>query len=90
MRLGDERITYLTHMIINSLWGDELVDFESEERVIAEVKRVFFQYFKAEEAADEYARGRIASLSRNVPIGSNEYNVLYEKYYLEEMNRRRA
>ncbi len=90
MRLGDERIADLTHKIINSLWGDEMIDFENEERVVAAVKQVFNKYFKSEEIADEYARDRIASLSRNVPVGSNEYSVLYEKYYNEEMNRRRS
>jgi len=39
--------------------------------------------------ADEAARRTIQSLSRKVPEGSREWDVLYRKYVEEEMNRRR-
>ncbi len=89
MRLSSERIANLTHKIINSLWGDELIDFESEEKVVEAVKIVFRNYLQVEEEVDIFVRKKIASLSRKVPEGSNEYNILYMKYYEEEMSKRK-
>ena len=89
MRLSSERIANLTHKIINSLWGDELIDFDNEEKVVEAVKIVFNKYLKVEEEVDIFVRKKIASLSRKVPEGSNEYNVLYMKYSEEEMKKRK-
>jgi hypothetical protein len=44
---------------------------------------------KFEDEADTAARNTIQSLSRKVPEGSREWDVLYRKYLEEEMHRRR-
>jgi hypothetical protein len=61
----------------------------TEERVLREVKRTIADELKFEDEADEAARRTIQSLSRKVPEGSREWDVLYRKYVEEEMNRRR-
>jgi hypothetical protein len=38
---------------------------------------------------DGLARKKIASLSRDVPLGSPEWDVLYRKYYEEELRKSR-
>jgi hypothetical protein len=38
---------------------------------------------------DALARKKIASLSRDVPLGSPEWDVLYRKYYEEESRKSR-
>jgi hypothetical protein len=62
---------------------------ETEERVLRETKRTIADELKFEDDADEAARRTIQSLSRKVPEGSREWDVLYRKYREEEMNRRR-
>jgi hypothetical protein len=62
---------------------------ETEERVLRETKRTIADELKFEDDADEAARRTIQSLSRRVPEGSREWDVLYRKYREEEMNRRR-
>jgi hypothetical protein len=62
---------------------------ETEERVLRETKRTIADELKFEDEADEAARRTIQSLSRKVPEGSREWDVLYRKYMEEEMNRRR-
>jgi hypothetical protein len=62
---------------------------ETEERVLRETKRTIADELKFEDEADEAARRTIQSLSRKVPEGSREWDVLYRKYTEEEMNRRR-
>jgi len=62
---------------------------ETEERILRETKRTIAGELKFEDEADEAARRTIQSLSRKVPEGSREWDVLYRKYVEEEMNRRR-
>jgi hypothetical protein len=62
---------------------------ETEERILRETKRTIADELKFEDDADEAARRTIQSLSRKVPEGSREWDVLYRKYVEEEMNRRR-
>ncbi len=90
MRLSEDRIYHLSHLIQDMLIRNRNVDvLQTEERVLRETKRTIADELKFEDEADEAARRTIQSLSRRVPEGSREWDVLYRKYVEEEMNRRR-
>ena len=90
MRLSEDRIYHLSHLVQDMLIRNRKIDIlETEERVLREVKRTIADELKFEDEADEAARRTIQSLSRRVPEGSREWDVLYRKYREEEMNRRR-
>ncbi len=90
MRLSEDRISHLSHLIQDMLIRNRNIDIlETEERVLRETKRTIADELKFEDDADEAARRTIQSLSRKVPEGSREWDVLYRKYREEEMNRRR-
>jgi hypothetical protein len=90
MRLSEDRISHLSHLIQDMLIRNRNIDIlETEERVLRETKRTIADELKFEDDADEAARRTIQSLSRRVPEGSREWDVLYRKYREEEMNRRR-
>jgi len=90
MRLSEDRIYHLSHLIQDMLIRDRNIEIlETEERVLRETKRTIADELKFEDEADEAARRTIQSLSRKVPEGSREWDVLYRKYVEEEMNRRR-
>jgi hypothetical protein len=44
---------------------------------------------KEDDMIDSLVRQKIASLKRGVPVGGNEWDILYRKYYEEEVARRR-
>lgn len=88
MRISDDRISHLAHLITDAIWKDDLVDYTDDERALSEVKRVMTEYLKVEDQADTAAREKIRSLSRHVPEGSREWDVLYRKYFEEELNRK--
>ena len=88
MRLSEDRISHVAHLIADGVWKDDLVDFVDDEKVLTEIKRVLAGYLKIEDDADTVAREKIRSLSRNVPEGSREWDVLYKKYFEEEINRK--
>lgn len=90
MRLSEDRISHISHLILDVLVQDRHVDpLQPEERLLREIKRTITDEFKFEDEADAAARRIIQSLSRKVPEGSPEWDVLYRKYRDEEMRRRK-
>ncbi len=89
MRLTDARISHLSHRLRNALHKGELADFPDEPAAHREAKAVLESYAEAEEAVDAFARDRISRLSRKVPEGGREWDILYRKYFEEEMTRRK-
>lgn len=84
MRLSEDRISHLAHLISDGIWKDDLVDYKSDEKALLEIKKAITDYFKVEDEADSIARDKIRSLSRDVPEGSREWDILYKKYFEEE------
>jgi hypothetical protein len=90
LRLGEDRISHISHLILNMLVRDSHVNpLLPGERLLREIKRTITDELKFEDEADEAARRIIRSLSRKVPEGSPEWDVLYRKYRNEEMRRRK-
>lgn len=90
MRLSEDRISHISHLILDKLAQDRNVDLiDAEERVLREIKRIITEELRFDDEADTVARRTIQSLSRKVPEGSCEWDVLYRKYVEEELNRRR-
>lgn len=88
MRLSDDRISHIAHLIFDGVWKDDLVDFKNEEKALIEIKRAIADYLKVEDEADTIARDKIRSLSRDVPEGSREWDILYKKYFEEEASKK--
>ncbi len=89
MRLSEERISHIAHLIWDGIWKDDLADYTNDDFALREIKRVIRDYLKVEDEVDTIARNKIRSLSRDIPEGSREWDVLYRKYFEEEMARRR-
>lgn len=89
-RLSQSRISHLAHLILDGLWKQDLADFPSEARALAETKDVLAGFFNLEDRLDEAVRHKIQSLSRHVPPGSREWDVLYRKYLEEELKKQKS
>jgi hypothetical protein len=90
VRLSEDRISHISHLVLDALVQDRHVDaLQPEERLLREIKRTITAELQFEDEADAAARRTIQSLSRKVPEGSPEWDVLYRKYMDEEMRRRR-
>lgn len=88
-RLSDDRISHLAHLVINGLRKAKLAEFPDEGRSLADTKQVLRDFFQRDDPIDEMVRRKIASLSRRVPPGSREWDVLYRKYFEEESRKQR-
>jgi len=89
IRLSDSRISHLAHLVLDGLRKDHLAEFSSEGRSLAETKQVLRDFFQREDRIDEIVRQKVASLSRQVPPGSREWDILYRKYFEEETRKQR-
>lgn len=88
MRLSDERISHIAHLISEGIWKDDLVDFTDDAMALREIKDVIRGFLSLEDNADDKARAKIQSLSRDVPEGSREWDVLYKQYLEEELSKK--
>jgi len=69
---------------MNSIRKANLGDFPNEGRALTETKLILHDYFQREDHIDDVVRQKIQSLSRHVPPGSREWDILYRKYFEEE------
>jgi len=88
-RLSDSRISHLAHLVIDAVRKGNLGDFPSEGRALADTKLVLHDFFQREDQIDDIVRQKIQSLSRRVPPGSREWDILYRKYFEEESRNQR-
>jgi len=90
VKLSREKVVRLSHLIFNEFNNDEEVEFYAEP---AEIRQEIFKLIegemKADEAIDALVRRKIESQKRTIQEGSDEWDVLYRKYYEEESARHR-
>jgi hypothetical protein len=90
LKLSREKILRLSHLILDRLNHDEDVEFFMEpQQLRQEIVRLISEEMKADEAIDALVRRKIESQKRTIVEGSDEWDVLYRKYYEEEVARHR-
>jgi hypothetical protein len=90
MKFSEGRLSYLAHHIVSILKDEGLAEVENERLVLAEIKRVLSLDQEVDAQIDATVRRKIASLSRQVPPGSREWDVLYQRYSEEERRKRKS
>lgn len=89
MRLSDDKITHLTHVLLKGLLDRGLLEIRDDEGAVRRaMKRAIVAELKIGEEMEEAARRKITSMSRQVVEGSPEWEVLYRKFFREEEVRR--
>jgi uncharacterized protein len=88
MRLTREKSIRLSHVIIDLLVASDDVEFvEDRDTIRQKVLQILTDLLKEEEAMDAEVRKKISSQKKEIPEGSEEWDLLYRKYYAEEMRR---
>jgi len=88
MKLSEDRISHISHLIWDALYDDDLVDYPDDDAALLGIKRAFNECMKTEDQIDDFVRQKIASLKRGVQEGSREWDIMYKKYFEEEATRR--
>lgn len=88
MKYSEGRLSHLAHQVIKVLRAEGLADIENERLALQEIKRALDGQRDRDSRLDEIVRRKIASLSRKVPPGSAEYDILYRRYMEEEQRKK--
>jgi hypothetical protein len=90
VKLSRDKVVRLSHLIFNEFNNDEEIEFFAEPSEIRqEIFKMISDEMKADEAIDALVRRKIETQKRAIVEGSDEWEVLYRKYYEEESSRHR-
>ena len=90
MKLSREKILRLSHAILDHLNEDDSVEYFVEpQEMRAEILKMISDEMRTDEAIDAIVRRKIETQKRTILEGSDEWDVLYRKYYEEEMGKHR-
>lgn len=88
MRLSQDKVNKLAHTVMDALKASDEVDFiEDPNTIRQEARKLLIDLFMAETKVDAAARQKIESQKRIIPEGSQEWDILYRKYYNEEVRK---
>lgn len=88
--LSDDKQTHLAHVILQCLQNSPDAKIVGDPTLaLREIKRVIAEHMKLEHELDQKVRARLKSYSRPIPEGSQEWDILYQKTYAEELRKRK-
>jgi hypothetical protein len=88
MRLSREKINRLGHVVTDVLVSDNDVEFvEDRDTIRQTVIKIVNDLLKQEEQIDAQVRQKISSQKREILEGTAEWDILYRKYYADEMKK---
>lgn len=88
MTISNDRRGHWAHLQMSRLKNDGLAEFPDPAAAQREARAVLDAYAKATDEADDAARAKISKQVKRVPEGGREWEILYRKYFEEEMTRR--
>ncbi len=90
MKLSREKILHISHLVLHYLDHEDAIEYFDEPQEIRQtIVRIITDEMRADEMIDALVRRKIESQKRSIPEGSSEWDVLYRKYYEEEVARHR-
>jgi hypothetical protein len=88
MKLSRDKINDMSHKIMVALRkARELRIKKDLNEVRLEIVRDFTEVLTAEDKVDHLARQKIRSQKREIPEGSEEWDLLHRRYYSEELKK---
>ena len=88
MRISRDKLNKLAHTVADTLAELDQVDFLEERNMIRQEARKALERLLMEETKiDAAARQKIASQRKIIVEGSQEWDILYRKYYNDEVKK---
>jgi len=88
MRLSREKLVRVSHLVTDVLVASDDVEFVEDRATIRQnIVDILLSLLKDEEQMDAQVRQKIGSQKKEILEGSEEWEVLYRKYYAEEMRK---
>jgi uncharacterized protein len=87
VKLSQERISHLSHLVADGLWHADLIDYRDEADALRVLKETLTTVLSVDDEVDSHVR-QMLQKQRKIP-GSREWQILYDKYFREEMAKRK-
>ncbi len=88
MRVSPDKVNKLAHAVADTLAGIDEVEFGEDRDTIRKEARNYLQLLLADEMRiDQAARAKISSQRKIILEGTQEWAILYRKYYNDEVKR---
>jgi hypothetical protein len=88
VRLSRDKVNKIAHVVSDALADSPQVDFlEDRNTVRLGTRKILEELLMQEARIDQSARQKIESQKRTILEGSQEWDILYRKYYNEEVKK---
>ena len=89
MKLSRDKVTEISHKVVDMLRKNRDLRLKDKDpnNVRLEIMRVMLDLLVAEEKVDRASREKIRSQKREIPEGSEEWDILLRRYYQEELKK---
>ena len=88
MRISRDKVSRLTKGVFESLRElEQLVFIEDPQTIRQEIRTALERLLEEEEGLDKAARQKIESQKRTILEGTPEWDILYRKYYADEVKK---
>ncbi|MEO8594730.1 MAG: DUF507 family protein [Candidatus Solibacter sp.] len=89
MKLSRDKVTDISHKIVDMLRKSRDLRMRNKDTnaVRLEIVRLLTEVLVKEDKVDRDARAKVRTLKRDIPEGSEEYDLLVRRYYSEELKK---
>ena len=89
MKLSRDKVTDISHKVVDALRRSRELRLKDKDpnNVRLEIVRSMTELLVAEEKVDRTARQKIRSQKREIPEGTEEWDLLHKRYYSEELKK---
>jgi uncharacterized protein len=89
MKLSRDKVTDMSHKLVDMLRKSHELRLKDKNpnNVRLEIVRVMTDILMAEDKVDRTARQKVRSQKREIPEGSEEWDLLHRRYYSEELKK---
>ena len=88
MKLSRDKVTDISHKLVGALRKSRELRLKKDpNEVRLEIVRAMTELLTAEEKVDRLAREKIRSQKREIPEGTEEWDLLHKRYYAEELKK---
>ena len=89
MKLSRDKVTDMSHKVVDMLRKsrDLRIKHKDPNAVRLEIVRIMTELLQAEDKVDRAARQKIRNQKREIPEGSEEWDLLLRRYYAEELKK---
>jgi hypothetical protein len=88
VRISRDKVNKVAHVVSDALADMAEVDFlEDRNTIRLETRKILEDLLNKEEKIDQAARHKIENQKKTILEGSQEWDILYRKYYNEEVKK---